>query len=181
MWKLLAGSAAVRSEGSAEVQTPKAAARAEPWNVEEREKTEEVRPAEFVVSNDDDDDFEEPEELRKKVTLGRAATERQRRDSEEKNHSVHRVWCEVCVVAARGKQRAPRIFSYFYFKSTNEGIIPHACSDTHTHNPVGLQRQHFRTRSDRHRGENMRERHRENRHQEIHQFQRQRTIHISIH
>ena len=36
--KLLAGSAAVRSEGSAEVQTPKAAARVEPWNVEERQR-----------------------------------------------------------------------------------------------------------------------------------------------
>ena len=38
------------------------------WKREE--KTEEVRPAEFVVANDDDDDFEEPEELRKKGDIG---------------------------------------------------------------------------------------------------------------
>ena len=80
--------------------------------MEDRE-AEEVKPAEFVGGNDDDDDFEEPEELRKKVTLGRAAIKRQRREHEEENHSVYRGWFEVCVVAARGKQRAPRILSDF--------------------------------------------------------------------
>ena len=86
------------------MQTPKAAARVEPWNVEESE-AEEVRAAECVVANDDGDDFEEPEELRKKVTLGRAATERQRREHEEENHSVHRGWCEVCVMLRRVASR----------------------------------------------------------------------------
>ena len=49
----------------------------------------EARPAGFVAGNEDNDDFEEPEE-RRKVTLGRAPTERQRREHDGANRSVCR-------------------------------------------------------------------------------------------
>ena len=83
-----ASTEAVRRGGRADVQAQRAAARDEPWNVEERERgATNVRPTEFVVGNDDE--FEEPEELR------------QRREHEEENHPVCREWCEM-FFAARG-------------------------------------------------------------------------------
>ena len=108
------------------MQAPRAAARVELWNLKEREAAI-VRPAQFVVGNDDE--FEEPEELRK-VTVGRALTERQRREHEGENHSVHREWCEVCVAAwhwsatptstketSCGSRAGSRIFSDVCFMS----------------------------------------------------------------
>ena len=60
------------------MQAPRVAARVESWNIGENEET-----AEPVVGNGDDDEFEEPEELRR-VTVGRAPTERDSDDSMRK-------------------------------------------------------------------------------------------------
>ena len=103
----------------------------------ERKTATDVRPAEFVVGNDDDE-FKDPEELRKVTVV---------REHEEENQSVHRergVKC-VCVCCGalalerntniegnvRWTENAEgfRIFSVFFFTSTSEGSVPHACSE----------------------------------------------------
>ena len=67
------------------MQAPRVAARVESWSIGENEET-----AESVVGNGDDDEFEELT----RVTVGRAPTERQRRQHEEGNHSVYREFCD---------------------------------------------------------------------------------------
>ena len=136
-------------------------------------------------------EFEVPEELRK-VTVGRAPTERQRREHEGENHSMNREWCEVCV-AARGtgaqhqnrrrkrqvdqEPRGPIIFSDSTFHEHKSGVHPHACSEI-----LKIWKNYsdstFEQRSDRILSEILWEVHRENRHQETRQLQRQRAVDI---
>ena len=183
--KLPAGSVAVKPEGEAEVQASRAAARVESCNVGENEATE-AKPADFAVGHRDEDEIEEPEELRK-VTVGLAPTERQRRQHEEEYHSVYREWCEVYVVA-RGtgaqhqhrrkrhqidqEQRGPRIFSDLFFHEHSCRIDTYACVEILkivTNCSDGTAEQG----SDRIWGKILRWVHREIWRQEIHQLQRQ--------
>ena len=85
----------------------------------------------------DDESIEESEETKRK-TAAREPSKKLRGEHEDDNHAIYRSWCAVCVgsrglgTQRRRKQKdeakededRPRIFSDFYFMSTNEGSVP---------------------------------------------------------
>ena len=84
-----------------------------------------------------DDDFEESEEFRRSVEV-MEPTARQREEHEQENHACYRPWCRVCVESrglgtqhrktmkglAEASADGPRIFSDFFFMSTDERSAP---------------------------------------------------------
>lgn len=94
-------------------------------------------PCEAEADSASESEPEEPEEF-KKLTAGRSPTPAQREQHELENHAVYRDWCSICV-GSRGlgtphrrkkkeqkkeEQEGPRIYSDFYFMSTEEESMP---------------------------------------------------------
>ena len=84
----------------------------------------------------EESDYEEPEEL-KRVVACRAPTQAEKEEHALQNHAVYRDWCSVCVAArglgtphrrrkkdAAGEQEGPRIFSDYFYMSTDEKSMP---------------------------------------------------------
>ena len=85
----------------------------------------------------DDECIEESEETKRKIAA-KEPSKKLRGEHEDENHAVYRSWCAICVASrglgtqhrrqkkeeAKEDEDGPRIFSDFFFMSTDERSVP---------------------------------------------------------